>query len=108
MIRRFAASGRSGFKLRLFRDLGSLLKPSGRIVSVVSLPEICLHEWASFSTKHYVADNRKAQSGDTVRIITIDFPDRRPVEDILWTDGSYREVYAEAGRSRRMATPAGR
>jgi hypothetical protein len=32
-----------------------------------------------------------------VRIITTDFADRRPTEDILWTDESYREVYAHAG-----------
>lgn len=35
--------------------------------------------------------------GDIVRIITTDFPDRRPAEDILWTDESYRRVYARAG-----------
>lgn len=84
-------------KVRLFRDLGRLLKPSGKMVSVVSSPEIYLHEWASFSTKEYLADNLKARSGDTVRISTIDLPDRRPAEDILWTDESYRGVYAHAG-----------
>lgn len=84
-------------KVRLFRDLGVLLNGSGRIVSVVSSPEIYVHEWASFSTKDYLAENRKAQSGDTVKIITTDFPDRRPAEDILWTDESYREVYGDAG-----------
>lgn len=83
-------------KVRLFHDLGMLLNPGGIIVSVVSSPEIYLHEWASFSTKDY-PENRKARSGDTVRIITTDFPDRRPMEDILWTDESYREVYARAG-----------
>jgi SAM-dependent methyltransferase len=83
-------------KARLFRDLRALLKPSGKLVSVVSSPEIYLHEWASFSTKGY-PENRHAQSGDLVRIITTDFPDRRPAEDILWTDESYREVYVRAG-----------
>ena len=83
-------------KVRLFHDLGGSLQASGRIVSVVSSPEIYVHEWASFSTKDY-PENRRARSGDTVRIITTDFPDRRPAEDILWTDESYREVYARAG-----------
>jgi SAM-dependent methyltransferase len=83
-------------KARLFCDLRALLKPSGKLVSVVSSPEIYLHEWASFSTKDY-PENRHAQSGDLVRIITTDFPDRRPAEDILWTDESYREVYVRAG-----------
>jgi SAM-dependent methyltransferase len=83
-------------RVRLFHDLGVLLHASGKIVSVVSSPEIYVHEWASFSTKDY-PENRLARSGDTVRIITTDFPDRRPAEDILWTDESYREVYARAG-----------
>jgi SAM-dependent methyltransferase len=83
-------------KARLFRDLGLLLKASGKMVSVVSSPDIYRHEWASFSTKDYPA-NRAARSGDVVRIITTDFMDRRPMEDILWTDESYRDVYRQAG-----------
>jgi len=83
-------------KVRLLRDLGLLLNGSGRIVSVVSSPEIYTHEWASFSTKDY-PENRCARSGDIVRIITTDFADRRPAEDILWTDESYRQVYEAAG-----------
>jgi SAM-dependent methyltransferase len=83
-------------KVSLFHALGGLLHASGKIVSVVSSPEIYVHEWASFSTKDY-PENRRARSGDTVRIITTDFPDRRPTEDILWTDESYREVYPRAG-----------
>ena len=83
-------------KVRLFHGLGALLNTSGKFISVVSSPEIYVHEWASFSTKNY-PENRLAKSGDIVRIITTDFADRRPAEDILWTDESYREVYARAG-----------
>ena len=83
-------------KVRLFRDLGRLLKASGKLISVVSSPAIYLHEWASFSTKDY-PENRGARSGDIVRIITTDFADRRPAEDILCTDESYREVYSQSG-----------
>ena len=82
-------------KVRLFHDLGALLNASGKMVSVVSSPEIYLHEWASFSTKEY-PENRFARSGDVVRIITKDFADRRSAEDILWTDESYRDVYGVA------------
>lgn len=82
-------------KVRLSRDLGALLNASGKIINVVSSPEIYTHEWASFSTKDY-PENRFARPGETVRIITTDFPDRRPAEDILWPDESYREVYARA------------
>jgi SAM-dependent methyltransferase len=83
-------------KVALFRQLGDLLAPGGRIVSLVSSPEIYLHEWASFSTRDY-PENRKARSGDTVRIVITDIADARPVEDVVWTDESYREVYAAAG-----------
>ena len=83
-------------KVRLFRGLGSLLESQGRIVSLVSSPEIYLHEWASFSTQDF-PENRKASSGEIVRIIMKDVPDQRPVEDIVWTAEAYREVYERAG-----------
>jgi len=83
-------------KTRIFRDLAKLLTPAGIIVSLVSSPQIYTHEWASFSAKDY-PENRLARSGDVVRIITTDFADRRPAEDILCTDESYREIYREAG-----------
>jgi SAM-dependent methyltransferase len=83
-------------KVRLFQVLGDLLKPGGRIVMVVSSPDIYLHEWASFSTKDF-PENRLARSGDVVRIIVTDHEDRRPVEDIVWTDEAYREVFGRAG-----------
>jgi SAM-dependent methyltransferase len=83
-------------KVRLFHDLGALLNASGKLISVVSSPDIYTHEWASFSTKNY-PENRVARSGDRVRIVTTDFADARPADDILWTDESYRDVYTRAG-----------
>ena len=83
-------------KAQLFRRLADLLNDSGKLISVVSSPEIYLHEWASFSTKAF-PENAQAKSGDVVRIITTDFADRRPALDILCPDETYRELYAEAG-----------
>jgi ubiquinone/menaquinone biosynthesis C-methylase UbiE len=83
-------------KVSNFAELGRLLKADGRIVSVVSSPEIYTHEWASFSTRDF-PENRRAKSGDKVRIIQIDIEDKRPVVDVVWTDDSYREVYRKAG-----------
>jgi SAM-dependent methyltransferase len=83
-------------KISLFRSLSGLLNQAGRIVSVVSSPDIYLNEWASFSTRDF-PENQKARSGDQVRIIMTDVEDSRPVEDVLWSDGSYREVYERAG-----------
>lgn len=83
-------------KVALFRALGRLLHGDGAIVSVVSSPEIYKHEWASFTTKAY-PENRKAKTGDKVRIVITDVEDPRPVEDILWEDAAYQEVYRQAG-----------
>jgi SAM-dependent methyltransferase len=83
-------------KVGLFSSLRRSLAPHGRIVNLVSAPEIYVNEWASFSTRDF-PENRKAKSGDTVRIVMLDVKDRRPVEDVLWTDDAYRETYARAG-----------
>jgi SAM-dependent methyltransferase len=83
-------------KVRIYSDLVRLLRPAGTIVSVVSSPDIYTHEWASFTTKGFL-ENASARSGDVVRIVVTDHPDQRPVEDVLWTDESYRAVHKEAG-----------
>src|SRR5208283_629464 len=82
-------------KVRIFCDLGKLLTTKGTIVSLVSSPEIYTNEWASFTTKDF-PENASARSGDVVRIVVTDHKDGRPVEDILWSDESYRAVYREA------------
>jgi len=79
-------------KVALFKSLKRLLKAHGRIVNLVSSPDIYVNEWTSFSTKDF-PENRTARSGDKVRIVMLDVEDRRPVEDILWTDEDYHEVY---------------
>lgn len=81
----------------LFRELGKRLTTNtGRIVNLVSSPDIYVNEWLSFSTCDYV-ENRVAESGDRVKIVMLDVPDRRPVEDILWTDDDYAQTFADAG-----------
>jgi hypothetical protein len=80
----------------LFRRLGERLAPTGRIVNLVSSPEIYVNEWLSFSTRDY-PDNRYASPGEVVRIRMLDVPDARPVEDILWTDPDYAGTFAAAG-----------
>ena len=83
-------------KVALLRSLRLLLKGHGRIVNLVSTPEIYLNEWASFSTSAY-PENRNARSGDKVHIVMLDVADRRPIEDVLWTDEDYQAVYEQAG-----------
>ncbi len=79
----------------IFDGLRGLLAEGGRIVNLVSAPEIYVNEWTSFSTKDFM-ENASAQSGDVVRIRMLGVPDSRPVEDVYWTDDDYRDVYAAA------------
>jgi trans-aconitate methyltransferase len=83
-------------KVRLFSGLAGKLNDNGKIVNLVSSPDIYTHEWASFTTKDFPG-NRTAKSGDTVKIVMTDVEDGRPVEDIVWSDEDYREVYRMAG-----------
>ena len=83
-------------KVRLLSGLRGLMAEGATLLNIVSTPEIYLHEWASFSTRDYPG-NHQARCGDVVRIITTDYSDARPVEDILWPHEDYLEVYRQAG-----------
>jgi SAM-dependent methyltransferase len=83
-------------RIRLVRELASRLAPAGRLVILASSAEIYTNEWLSFSTRDF-PENRNAKSGDLVRIVMLVGADRRPVEDIFWTDADYRTVFASAG-----------
>ena len=73
-----------------------LLARDGCLILVVSAPAIYVNEWVSFSTRDF-PENRDACDGDRVRIVMLDVPDRRPVEDVLCTDSHYRRLFQEAG-----------
>ena len=83
-------------KIALFRELARVLTARGRIVNLVSSPEIYFHEWVSFSTRDFPA-NRQARCGDPVWIINAALEDRRPAVDVLWPDADYRDVYKQSG-----------
>ena len=83
-------------KVALFSGLASLLNQDGKIINLVSSPDIYTHEWASFSTKDF-PQNTCAKSGDIVPIVTTDIQDKRPCYDILWTDEDYKKVFTQAG-----------
>jgi len=83
-------------KVKLFTQFKQLLKAGGKVINLVSTPNMYLYEWLSFTTKDY-PENKQAKDGDIVRIITTAVEDNRPVEDIIFSDKAYREVYDQAG-----------
>jgi len=83
-------------KTYLFSGLANLLKKDGRIVNLVSSPEMYTYEWSSFSTKDF-PENKNAKSGDIVPIITTDFEDKRPCYDIFCSVKDYKKIYDESG-----------
>jgi len=82
-------------RAELLRGLNALLNGRGRIVILGSTPEIYIHEWTSFTTKDF-PENRKARSGDNVRIVMKDVRDARPVVDVIWFHEDYLELFARA------------
>ena len=83
-------------KKNLLMRLANLLNRDGKIINIVSSPDMYTHEWASFSTLDY-SENKYAKTGDIVPIITTDIEDKRPCYDILCTDKDYRKIYNESG-----------
>lgn len=83
-------------KIALFAGLGALLAEDGRLMSLVSSPDIYVNEWASFTTRQF-AGNATAKCGDPVFTVMTDVDDQRPVEDVLWPHQDYLDVYRRAG-----------
>ncbi|MCP4148557.1 MAG: class I SAM-dependent methyltransferase [bacterium] len=82
--------------IHISKTFSRLLKNDGVFVSLVSTPEMYTNEWASFSTKDFI-QNKKAGSGDIVKVINTEIEDKTPVNDILKTHEDYREIFDEAG-----------
>lgn len=95
-------------KVELLSGLAEALRPGGVLILLGSAPEIYLHEWASFSTRDF-RENRVARDGDLVRIVMLDVPDRRPVEDVLCSEAAWTGIFADAGLTPRLThRPLGR
>ncbi len=76
--------------------LRDLLKPNGKIICLDSTPELYINEWASFTTKDFPA-NWTAKTGDIVLDIMLDVEDKRPVEDIFWSNEDYQKLFTITG-----------
>jgi SAM-dependent methyltransferase len=84
-------------KLRILQGLRARLAPEGILVNLVSSPDLYVDEWASFSTREFLAANRRAGPGDVVRVVTTTIPDARPCDDVLFPEAEYRALAEEAG-----------
>jgi hypothetical protein len=80
----------------LFSNLTALLNKHGTFINLVSSPEMYINEWASFTTKDF-PENKYAKTGDIVKIITTEFADKRPCNDIFCTDTDYKKIYLKVG-----------
>jgi len=83
-------------KRRILGNLRRAVRPGGLLVSIVSSPELYVHEWASFSTRDF-PENRAAKSGDPVRCVTTTLADARPCVDVLVHETDYRAMHVAAG-----------
>jgi len=91
----------------IMHKLSELLNPRGKLIMLDSTPELYTHEWASFST-YLFPENQHASSGDVVLVNMNDVDDKRPVEDVFWTDSDYRAAFAHAGlQTETMYKPLG-
>jgi ubiquinone/menaquinone biosynthesis C-methylase UbiE len=79
-------------KALLLSKLTALLRSDGVLINLVSSPEMYTHEWASFSTKDF-PENKHAKTGDIVKIMTTEFADQRPCNDVFCTDEEYQKIY---------------
>ncbi len=94
-------------RVELFRAFGDRLRENGRVVNLVSSPEMYQHAWLSFSTREF-AENRTARTGDVVRTIILEGDDQRPIDDVYWSADDYLELYRRAGMTvQRIHRPLG-
>ena len=82
-------------RIKLFSELGKRLNKNGVMVLLDSTPELYVNDWASFTTTIF-EENKKAGSGDIVKVLMLDVEDKRPVDDVIWFDKDYREQFLKA------------
>lgn len=82
-------------RLKILKGLKSKLCNNGCIVMLDANSEMYTREWASFTT-HAFPENRTVHSGGKVKICMTDVEDQSPVEDFLFTENDYRQLFHKA------------
>lgn len=83
-------------KIAILSALRNRLTGEGKIINLVSSPDMYTHEWESISTRDF-PENLQARDGDMVKTVITATGDGRPVDDVLCTDACYRMIYKQAG-----------
>jgi SAM-dependent methyltransferase len=83
-------------RINILKGLCNLMNSESRMICLDSTPELYINECASFSTKNF-PENRNAKTGDIVRCIMHDVEDKRPVEDIFWSESDYEKMFNMSG-----------
>lgn len=79
-------------RFNYLNNFRNLINQDGRIILLDSTPEIYYNEWSSFTTKDF-PENKNAKSGEKVKIIMKDVKDNRPVDDIIWFNEDYLDLF---------------
>ncbi|MCD4793474.1 MAG: class I SAM-dependent methyltransferase [Bacteroidales bacterium] len=79
-------------RLNYLNNFRNLINQDGRVILLDSTPEIYYNEWSSFTTKDF-PENKNAKSGEKVKIIMKDVNDNRPVDDIIWFNEDYLDLF---------------
>jgi SAM-dependent methyltransferase len=83
-------------RINILTGLRNLMNSEAKMICLDSTPELYINESASFSTKNF-PENRNAKTGDIVRCIMHDVEDKRPVEDIFWSESDYEKMFSLSG-----------
>ncbi len=83
-------------RIHILESLAGLLNSEGKLICLDSSHNLYSNEWASFSTKDF-PENIKAKTGDIVRVVMLDVEEKKPVEDIFWTEDDYEIIFSLTG-----------
>ena len=81
----------------LLKEMARILQPNGKIIIIVSNPDIVGQNCVSFN-KDYDC-NRNLKSGDKLRLDITDASRTFTLYDYYWTDDDYRRAFSSAGLS---------
>ena len=83
-------------KRYILKTLHRLLADDGVLIMAGSTPDLYRNEWATATTRAF-PENKRARSGDRVKVALTGTGDDRPYIDTLFTHRDYVELFADSG-----------